>query len=62
MTRKKKVTNAAAQEEPATAATEATQETMEEVKGAETETVVQAGPPLQSKISYIPAEASASME
>ena len=58
MTRKKKTTNASAQEEAATVATEGTQDTQEEVKGAEIETV-QAGPPLQAKISYIPDEGQA---
>ena len=53
MTRKKKTTNASAQEESATAASEGT---TEEVKGAEIETTLEAGPPLQSKISYIPDE------
>ena len=55
MTRKKKTTNASAQESPA-AVDVMGEDTMEEVKGAEIETPVMAGPPLQSKISYIPDE------
>ena len=56
MTRKKKTTNASAQESPAAVDVMGTEDTMEEVKGAEIETPVMAGPPLQSKISYIPDE------